>query len=305
LKPIHSIRTKILAITLIFWIFMGMLFLWYSIVTTINYKRLRLDGIEKTVEFETEKVNRTIGMIERGAISMSRNGLLYFKSQSSEISEISVLEYLRSFPTVSGCGFWFEPYAYNNDTLRAGIYGFYDKAMGEVRLGDFDMAGYDYHNENWYREIIDNIQVPYQVTWTKPYMGDISLSLVTTAGAGIFDDDDRLIGVSNIDWEVDQMVNEFLAIKPTENSFVVMCAPGHSLIISSAFATQDENDLLNNIHQELHSGSFTLNGAKYLSFSRNLDNGWLLSVPIPEKEIFAEVESQNNRFSLIIVLQHF
>jgi len=284
---------------------MGGLFLWYSIVTTINYKRLRLDGIEKTVEFETEKVNRTIGIIERGAISLSRSGLLYFKSQSSEISEISVLEYLRSFPTVTGCGFWFEPYAYNKDTRRAGIYGFYDKAMGELRLDDFDMAGYDYHNENWYREIIDYIQEPYQVAWTKPYMGEISLALVTTAGAGIFDDAGRLIGVSNIDWEVDQMTNEFLSIKPTENSFVVMCSPEHSLIISSAFAAQDEKEILNSIHEELHSGSFTLNGIKYLSFSRNLDNGWLLSVPIPEKEIFAEVESQNARFSLIIVSSAF
>jgi len=115
-----SIRTKILTITLLFWVFMGVLFIWYSIVTTINYKQLRLEGIEKTVEFETEKVNRTIGLIERGAISLSRSGLLYYKSQSSEVSEISVLEYLRSFPTIKGCGFWFEPYTYNKDKLRAG-----------------------------------------------------------------------------------------------------------------------------------------------------------------------------------------
>jgi len=85
LKPINSIRTKILAITLIFWVFMGVLFVLFSIVTTMNYKQLRLESIERTVEFEAEKVNRTIMAIERDALSLSRDGLLFYKFQSSEI----------------------------------------------------------------------------------------------------------------------------------------------------------------------------------------------------------------------------
>ena len=82
-----SLRTKILTITLVFLTFLGVSFVLYSIITTVNYKRLRLEGIEKTVAFETEKVNKLIAMIERGAISLSRDGLLFYKSQSSEISE--------------------------------------------------------------------------------------------------------------------------------------------------------------------------------------------------------------------------
>ena len=232
---------------------MGVLFLLYSIVTTMNYKRLRFEGIEKTVEIETEKVNRIIAAIERDAISLSRDGLLFYKFQSSEIIETSALEYLRSFPTVIGGGIWFEPYAYNKDSLRAGIYAYYDKVTGEVRLDEFEMDDYDYHRENWYREIVDSIQEPYNAVWTKPYLDDTSFIMVTTAGAGVFDDEGRLIAVSNVDWEIDQMVNELLEIKPTENSFVLLCAPEHSLIISSTYPSYGKLMSLDDIHWDIHA----------------------------------------------------
>ncbi|MCL2066713.1 MAG: SpoIIE family protein phosphatase [Treponema sp.] len=284
---------------------MGFLFLFYSFVTTMNYKRLRLEGIEKTVDIETEKVNRIIAAIERDALSLARDGLLFHKFQSREIIETSALEYLNSFPTVMGGGIWFEPHAYNNETLRTGVYAFYDKESGEVRLDEFEMDEYDYHSEAWYREIVDSIQEPYQVVWTKPYLDDTSFVMVTTAGAGVFDDKGRLIAVSNIDWELDQMVGELLAIKPTENSIVLLCAPEHSLIISSTYSEAERLASLDDIHWDIHAGSFTLDGTYYLTFSRDLDNGWLLSVPIPEKEIFADMERQNNRFSLMIIFSAF
>jgi len=295
----YSLRTKILLIVLVFLAFIGTAFVFYSMTTTVNYKRLRLEGIEKTVAFESEKVNRIIAAIERDAVSLSRDGLLFYKFQSSEIIEISVLEYLRSFPTVVGGGLWFEPYAYNKEKLRAGIYAYYDRSNGEVRIDEFEMDEYDYHNEAWYREIADLIQQPYQVVWTKPYLDDTSFCLVTTAGAGVFDDAGRLIAVSNIDWELDEMVTELLKIKPTESSFVLLCAPEHSLIISSTY-NSDRLTSLDDIHWDIHAGSFTLNGNIYITFSRDMDNGWLLSVSLPEKEIFAEVENQNNRYSMII-----
>jgi sigma-B regulation protein RsbU (phosphoserine phosphatase) len=50
------------------------------------------------------------------------------------------------------------------------------------------------------------------------------------------------------------------------------------------------------------SDLFELEGVNYMRFGRYMDNGWLLSIQIPENEIFAEVEDQNNRFSIIIAV---
>ncbi|MDR0316535.1 MAG: SpoIIE family protein phosphatase [Treponema sp.] len=271
-------------------------------VTTINYKHLRREVIKTTVEFETEKVNKIIAEMERGAIYLATDGLLFYKSQSYAIGETSALEYLRSFPAAVGGGFWFAPYAYKNDVLRAGIYAYFDKTKGEVRLDDFIMSEYDYHSLNWYREIADAVTQPYQTVWVKPYIDDTSYTLMTTAGAGIFDRNGSFIGISIIDWEIDEVIKELTAIKPTDNSFVLLCVPEKDYIISSTRTNSVTGESIKSLPWDINADSFTLDNVNYIRFGRYMDNGWLLSIQIPQDEIFAEVESQNNRFSILIAL---
>ena len=301
---VHSLRTKILVIVFLFIIVNSAAFFLYSILTTGNYKQLRLDGIEKTVEFETEKVNKAIAGMQRSAVYMALEGLLFFETKSNEISEKSVLEYLRSFPDAIGCGFWFEPYAFREDTERAGIYSFFDKKKNEIRLDDtFLMDEYDYHSQSWYREIIGGIKGPYDVEWTKPYVDDTgSFSLMTTAGAGVYDKNGNLIAISTVDWEIEKVIEELTAIKPTLNSFVLLCVPEKDVIISSTRTNSMPGASISSIPWDINADSFTLDGVTYMRFGRFMDNGWLLSIQIPEKEIFAEIEKRNSRFSILIAL---
>jgi len=299
---IHSLRTKILIIVLVFLALAGAAFVLYSMATTVNYKQLRLESIRKTVEFETEKVNKVIAELENGAIVLAIDGLIYYESQSYDIGDTLVIGYLRSFPDAIGGGFWFQPYA-NNNTLRDCIYAFFDEKINDVRVDDtFKKDEYDYHNKNWYREIIETLEKPYQVIWTKPYVDDSgSYSLMTTAGAGIYHND-KLIGLSTIDWEIEEVIKELTAIKPTKNSFVLLCVPEKDYIISSTRTAAVTDASIKSLPWDIHADSFTLDGIRYMRFGRNMDNGWLLSVQIPETEIFAEVEKQNNRFSVIIAI---
>jgi len=277
-------------------------FVVYSAVTTANYKRMRLDGITKAVEFETEKVNKTIAEIERGAVWFAQGAKLCFESQSEELGEDLVVEYIRSFPTSIGGGFWYEPYAFSDEKLRFGAYAFFDEAVGKVRLDDtFFMDEYDYHSMNWYREVSENISRPYQVVWTKPYIDDSgSYSLMTTAGAGAFDERGLLIAVSTLDWEIEEVIHQLSEIKPTRNSFVLLCAPEKNCIISNTYTDGGAGEPLSGLGWDYKADRFALYGTEYMNFNRILDNGWLLSVYVPENEIFEEVESRNNRFSTII-----
>ena len=301
---IQSIRTKITIITLSFFALLGAAFVFYSVKTTANYKRLRREGIEKTVAFETEKVNKVISDLEQGAINIAIDGYVFYKSQSFDIGKISALEYLRSLTSVVGGGFWFEPYAYNNKSLRACVYAYFDKKKGEAVLDEFDVDEYDYHSQEWYREIAGSIKKPYQVVWTKPYVDDTSYSLMTTAGAGIFEKDGTLIGISILDWEIEEAVKELTAIKPTEKSFVLLCVPEKDYIISSTMPGEKTaaGASITSLPWDINADSFVLENVKYLRFGRYLNNGWLLSIQIPENEIFAEMENRNSRFSLLIAL---
>ena len=300
----HSLRTKILAVVLVSLAFIGAAFVMYSMTAAANYKILRLENIRKTVDLEIEKVNKSIAMIERSAIYFALDGLLFQQSQSLNADKTSLLEYLRDFPDAIGGGFWFKPYAYNGKTLRAGVYAFFDHAGGGVRFDEIE-PDYDYFSQNWYREIIEEIKKPYQVVWTKPYVDDSSYRLMTTAGAGIFDRDGNLIAISNIDWEIDRVIEKLTAIKPTLNSFVLMIAPRQDYVISGAGAMSAAGASIKDIPWDIYADSFTLDGVSYLQFRQVMDNGWLLSVEIPENEIISEMGRKNNRFSIIIAVFSF
>jgi len=298
---VFSIRTKIIVIVLVFLSLIGTAFIFYSFATTVNYKRLRLANIEKTLEFETEKVNKVIAELERGALFYSIGGLLSYELKSENFGETFAKMGLLSLPSAVGGGFWFEPYIFNDDKYRVSSYAFLDRVSGEIRIDNaFNMDEYDYHRRNWYNELSGEINRPNQVIWTKPYVDDSgSFSLMTTAGAGIFKDD-VIIGVTTVDWEIEEVIKQLLDIIPTENSFVLLCVPQMDYIISSAHTDSFVGDSMHDIPWDINSDYFHYNGINYMRFGRYMNNGWLLSIQIPENEIYAEMEKQNNIFSVII-----
>jgi len=308
---ITSLRAKILYIVLAFLSVIGSGFVLYSIFTTINYKALRLQVITKTVEFETEKVNKTIAEIEQGAVLFAIGGHLCYQTKSKELGEEIVVEFLRSFPLTIGGGFWFAPYKFDKKLLREGFYAFYDHKLGDVRLDDtFFLEEYDYHHKSWYMEIANVGDGPVRpanrnsnVTWTKPYYDDSgSYALMTTAGSCFYDTDGSLLAISTIDWEIGEVVRNLTSIKPTPGSFVILCDPQNDYIISNTMAETDVAESLSNLPFNLSSQNFTLSGVTYMTFARPLDNGWLLSVQIPDHEIFSSVETRNQLYSIIIAI---
>jgi len=89
-------------------------------------------------------------------------------------------------------------------------------------------------------------------------------------------------------------------IKPTKNSFILLCAPEQDYVISGTRANIVTGASIKSLPWDINADSFTLDDIQYLRFGRYMDNGWLLSVQIPKTEIFDEVEEQNNRYSLLI-----
>jgi len=300
----YSIRAKILALGLATLALVGTSFLAYSIITTANFKTLHLDVIEKTIAYETEKVNKIITEIEHEAGFFSVLGMLCYKAGSQQFGKELVIENLTNFPVLIGGGFWFEPYAFKKDILRSGFYAFRDRGSGEILTEDnLFMKDYEYHETSWYKEILNGATKPGQVVWTRPYVDDSgTFSLMTTAGSGIFNDDGTLIAITTADWQINEVVKELIALKPTENSFVILCVPEKDYVISSTRTNELTGLSMDSIPWDITSSSFTYNDTNYLRFGKYMNNGWLLSIQIPENEIFAAVESRNERFSIAVVI---
>ena len=79
-----------------------------------------------------------------------------------------------------------------------------------------------------------------------------------------------------------------------------MYAPEQDYVIFNTYTNSGAGASLKNIPWDINAASFTLHDITFMPFTKVMDNGWHLSVHIPENEIFAEIESQNNRFSMII-----
>lgn len=312
-----SIRTKIVLIVFLLLAVVGAAFLAYSINTTANYKLLRMDGVMKTVRFASEEVNKTIGAMERNAIDLANAGrtLYLSKSRSDLVGAGIVVDNFTTMPLAVGGGIWFEPEKFIPGRQRACYYALRDKT-GSVRLDpDFNSEKYDYVNQMWYVDIARGARGHGVTKWTPPYFDDTgSLALMTTVGAGIFDKEGAFVGMSTVDWEISDVVAKLTAIQPTPGSFVLLAVPHEDYIISNThnrsnpgagaplFKLQWYGKLAQPPHGKVGVSEFEHDGVDYIAFSRFMDNGWLLCVPVPQNEIYSEIERRNRLFSVIIGL---
>jgi sigma-B regulation protein RsbU (phosphoserine phosphatase) len=310
-----SIRIKILAIVVVFFSLIAIAFTIYSIVTTDNYKQLRTDEILGIVAYESERVNKTIAEMERNAIDLALAGQQFYNAGASTDAGISVsVENFRAFSAAIGGGIWYEPYVLHKDRYRVCYYAFKDHATGGVRYdSSFESDEYDYHTQIWYKQIKAGVKSKFQTVWTVPYYDESgSLSLMTTVGAGIYDVNGNFVGLSTVDWEIQNVVERLSAIKPTKNSFALLASPKDDYVISnkyesdikvgSSFSALPWYKDISFSGDDVYIGKFIHNSVDYISFSRILGNDWLFSIQIPSGEIFAEVEKKNNEFAMIIGL---
>jgi len=321
-----SIRMKILAIVLGFFTLIAAAFAVYSVITTANYRQLRTNEVSGIVAFESERVGKVIAEMERNAVDLALMGKHYYQTfdstadappeteRSVELGISISVDNFSAFSAAVGGGIWYEPYALDAEKQRDCYYAFYDLSINAVRHDpNFETEEYDYHTQMWYTTISAGLDGEYDVVWTPPYYDDTGTNaLMTTVGAGIYDDAGQLVGISTVDWEIPSMVDRLSAIKPTEGSFVLLASPKDDYIISDT--KEDETgltgeslltlpwygDLRYTDDDTVDIGNFTNNGIRYMSFSRIFGNGWLFSIQIPAHEIFSEIETRNVRFTIII-----
>jgi len=310
-----SVRIKILVIVLGFFALIAAAFAVYSAAATANYRQLRTNELSGIVAYESERVGKIIAEMERNAIDLALAGRQFYQTgKASDSAGISIsVENFSAFTAAIGGGIWFEPYALESSTRRVCYYAFFDPELNAVRHDpSFEAEEYDYHTQMWYTTIAAGLGGNNGTVWTAPYFDDTGTNaLMTTVGAGIYDDSERFVGMSTVDWEIQSVVNRLSDIKPTENSFALLASPKDDYVISNTYESGVGyvGSLLSALpwYHELrfngdgvNIGEFNFEGLQYISFSRLFDNGWLFSVQIPAREIFAEIETRNNQFTVII-----
>jgi len=327
----QTIRAKLLLILLGLCALVAGAFAVYLHSTSARYRELRSREMVETVAFESERVARIISEMDRNAIDLALAGQQYYDARISRpdgvrsiSGEVTVVRNFISFPNAVGGGIWYEPFTFSNNIQRLAFYAYRDRDSGLVRPDpSYTSPQYDYPNQMWYRAIaaeLKQLSISDLVAgrtenpptaWTVPYYDEAGTrALMTTVGAGIYDATGTFVGMSTVDWEIESVVDRLTAIQPTEGSFVLLAAPASDRVIADTAASSMDgevlsdlawvNELPTNESDEVSSGTVVLSGIPYLTFSRRFDNGWLFSVQIPQRELFADIDARNLRFSLAL-----
>lgn len=322
IKPL-SIRAKLLLILLGLFTIVASAFAAYAHTSSARYRELRTTEMTQTVAFESERLAATISEMDRNAIDLALVGLRYFEfpELQDDFAESAVVRNFSAFPDAIGGGIWYQPHVFSNMIQRVAFYAYRDDETGTVRYDPaYASPEYDYQNQMWYLHIINVLRnspegantITAPVTaWTVPYFDDTGTDvLMTTVGAGIIDTSGQLLGMATVDWEIDSMVNRLTEIRPTDGSFILLAAPAADQIIAdtatdlasgATFSDLDwAADLARDATDTVYQTSVTINEEPYLSFSREFDNGWIFSVQVPEREMFADINARNRNYSLAL-----
>jgi len=318
-----SIRAKLLLILLGLFTFVAGAFAAYARTSSTRYRELRTLEMSQTVAFESERVARIIAEMDRNVIDLALAGQRYFEigELSTDTGAAVVVGNIDAFAAAAGGGIWYHPYAFSDQINRVAFYAYRDRNTNVVRYDpSFTTAAYDYPSQMWYRTITQALSSPeltqaariHPLTaWTVPYHDDAgSHALMTTVGAGIYDDSRLLVGLSTVNWEIESMVRRLAAIQPTEGSFVLLAAPAANRVIINTSTNALSGGALNNVDwagslstdssEDVRRDSVSIDGREYLTFSKNFDNGWLFSVQIPEDEMFSDIVASNLHYSFAL-----
>lgn len=314
----RSIRSKIFFVIILFLLILCVAFSFYVLTMTKNYRKLKLESLTALLQDKSERINTAIVEMEQDALSLANTARVFYlyTDRSPEIGRKLVKNNIHLFQSAVGGGIWFEPNTLYPARKSAGFFAEY--RPGET-VPSASEAGKDfrYREEIWYTSIWRGLDRRGRVIWSPPYLKkEGTEGLLITVGTGIYGEQSRLVGIATVDWKIQNVINEIARIKPTPNSFILMCDPVHDYILANTAIRGVDTMLYGRSLKQLPwygnlSGvsrmttsvsSFIISGAEFYSFARLLNNGMLISIQVPASELFMGIDFQNNVFISLFLL---
>ncbi len=315
-----TIKSKILAITILMLAVLLAAFACYGIVFRMKTKQLMLQGYSFSIDKFAYEINEKIIDFENNSEDLALLGNLFYRTdRKPELTKQAVKSIFENYKLSLGGGIWFEPYVVNPKEKRH-CYYIYRGKDNILRFDEkFASEEYDYHNQSWYKEIKNNVTPEHNIAWSLPYYEEIgSESMMITIGSGIYHNG-KLIGISTVDWNVANVFNDLMEMKPIEHGFQMYAKRN---TINGSFAmlgNLDRNyiivtndpyvDIVKIVGQKLESLSWynphlyeqtyiKYHEKKYVPFVKHLRDGLLLIICIPKSEMFPDV----NKFSFMMLI---
>ncbi|MEC0182222.1 cache domain-containing protein [Paenibacillus peoriae] len=204
---------------------------------------------------------------------------------------------ISSNPEITGMGVFFESQRYDPMSKYFSAY-VYRNAGELVASNQFNDPAYDYHTQSWYSDYKTQAGI------TSPYYDDIMDMTVVTFSVPFFDQNDTLMGLvtGNMNLETIQQY-----VKNTEvgaegwatlydGQGNYLAGPDADKVMTIKLPDEPNSELASLANEMLDRSSgmlaYTDGSESYRVFYQKLDGlGWLLTLTVPESELFHPLNS--------------
>ena len=289
-----SIKSKIIVLTCSLLFGLGFVVTGAAIMAFYHDKELIIAGNKSAITAFEGQMNTEMAELEKNALDLAVMGEIYFqKGKQQDVGEFFTQQILKNYPNSMGNGTYFKPYKVHDNQKISCIHAVWDKDHRIDMLPSCVNNTFNYFDQNWYPEILTDLNNGHKVSWARPYRSTQLGILMTTVGAGIYDKDE-LVGMATVDWELDTILKSILRIKPTPNSFVLFADKANDYIIATTEPGIDNTSVLGKplgtlawYAEWLRDGvSFDYQGKTYIPYIKPLNNGFFLIVNVPFWELF-------------------
>ncbi|MBO6087537.1 SpoIIE family protein phosphatase [bacterium] len=287
-------------------------FFCYAVIFRMRTKQLMLKNFAFSLNSYIQKIDEDVLAIEDNSNDLALIGNLFYSTDRNPTITYDVItKVFENYPESLGGGIWFEPYVVNPSKKRTCFYAYRNKDNKVVVDKNFESEEYDYHNQNWYKQIKSQVTKENKIAWSLPYYENIgSNTMMITAGTGIFDGD-KFIGMSTVDWEIGSIIKEVSEMKPTENGFhlfennrimkdyfVLLGSKDFDYILASTDPYLDNESLIGKSLKNIpwykdnlkYITYITYHNRKYVPFVKYSKNGLVLIICLPKSEMFKYVD---------------
>ena len=307
---LNTVKSKIIAITISMLFVLSLILGFFAYVIYRNGKILMTQGCDFTVSTFVESINKDVNAIENNAMDLALMGEIYYKTNKvKSIAEYIVANTFEMYENSLGGGIWFEPYVvFPNKKLNC-TYAYRSKSDKIIIDKTYETEDFNYLNKSWYKEIKSRLYTVNSVAWSMPYFEEEgSDTVMVSAGSGIYNDNDELIGISTVDWALNAIIFKVMRMQPTPNSFALFADKVNDYVFVSTDIYKQNSMVVGKSLKEIpwynddlkDMSTFEYHGKKYICYYKTLDNGMILIINVPEAELLSLII--NHVIMLLILL---
>lgn len=297
-----NIKTRILLCVLVLQVagFTAML-VHYNKRATNAVLRFNTTQFSSTLTATANQISATAAQLERTALGLARSGE-HFHEQHHRHSEQEVkddmqrllLRTLNGFSLASGAGLWYEPGA-----LFPAIADFApyltqsDNASTPRIIWAHTHNSNDYHRASWYLQVIPDDwprseHPPQLLHWSLQVAGAFpGEEQVMTAATPMFGDEQNLIGVATVNWNLNHITGLLQGLTFTEGTHVSLFYPPCNLFLTDSFGLSAES--LQGIKQQ--DVQILTDEAGNMRLAIAATPGLVIAVQIPHSDLAAVVSN--------------